>query len=140
MIVVGWSRSFDVGDSTSVHFFRRLSRPTAQLGLEVRAAPPGGLGCPSLGAVRPAAADRRPHGQEIVAKAENTVSIGVQLGELLPITWRAAFHVLFRPNLASWKSAKEFDAFRQEVRALFYTVREALDESRKTAEMLQTLT
>src|SRR5438067_7094 len=83
---------------------------------------------------------RSPHGQEIVAKAENTVSIGVQLGELLPITWRAAFHVFFRPSLASWNSAKEFEAFRQEVRALFYTVREALDESRKTAEMLQTLT
>ena len=83
---------------------------------------------------------RSPHAQDFATRAENSVAIGVQLGELLPITWRAAFHVLFRPNLASWKSVKEFEAFRQEVRALFYTVREALDESRKTAEMLQTLT
>ena len=83
---------------------------------------------------------RSPHAQDIVARAENTVGIGVQLGELLPITWRAAFHGLFRPSLASWYSVKEFEAIRQEVRALFYTVREAMDGARKTAELLQALT
>src|SRR5437762_10083827 len=83
---------------------------------------------------------RSPHAQDIVARAENSVGIGVQLGELLPITWRATFLGLLRPISASWNSVREFEAFRQQVRALFYTVREAMDGARKTAEMLQALT
>ena len=43
---------------------------------------------------------RSPHAQEVLAQAENTIGIGIQLGELLPLTWRAAFHGLFRPGLA----------------------------------------
>ena len=83
---------------------------------------------------------RSSHTQDIITRAENTVGIGILLGELLPVTWRAAFHSLFRPTLAPWKSVKEFEALRQEVRALFYTLREAIDNARKTAEMLQALT
>jgi hypothetical protein len=81
-----------------------------------------------------------PRTQAVIARAENNVGIGVMLGELLPVTWRAAFNVLFRPSLAPWKSVKEFEAFRHEIRALFYTVRETMDSIRKTAEMLQALT
>src|SRR5260370_705063 len=62
--------------------------------------------------------------QDIIARAENNVGIGIQLGELLPITWSALFNAIFRPSLASWNSVKEFEAFRQQVRALFYTGRE----------------
>ncbi len=78
--------------------------------------------------------------QDIIARAENNVGIGIQLGELLPITWSALFNAIFRPSLASWNSVKEFEAFRQQVRALFYTVREAMDSVRKTAEMLKAVT
>jgi hypothetical protein len=83
---------------------------------------------------------RRPQHQSTIASAESTFGIGVQLGELLPITWRAAFHCLFRPSLACWNSVKEFETFRQQVRALFYTVREAMDGARKIAAMLEALT
>jgi hypothetical protein len=83
---------------------------------------------------------RDPPAQDWVARAENAVDIGVQLGELLPITWRAAFHGLLRPTSAAWHSVQEFETVRQAVRALFYTVREAMDSARKTAEVLQTLT
>jgi hypothetical protein len=81
-----------------------------------------------------------PRGQAVITRAENNVAIGVMLGELLPSTWRAACNVLFRPSLTPWKSVKEFEAFRNDTRALFYTVREAMDSIRKTAEKLQTLT
>lgn len=81
-----------------------------------------------------------PRAQAVITRAENNVGIGVMLGELLPSTWRAAFNILFRPSLAPWKSVKEFEAFRHETRALFYTVREAMDSIRKTAETLQALT
>ena len=77
--------------------------------------------------------------QEAIARAENTVAIAVQLGELLPITWRAIFHGLFRPTLASWNSAKEFEGLRQQLRALFFTVREAMERAQRIAESLQLL-
>ncbi len=80
------------------------------------------------------------HSQDIIAKAENAVGIGAQLGEFLPLTWRAAFHCLFRPTLAPWNSVKEFEALRQHLRGLFYTVWEAMDGARKIAEMLPALT
>ena len=83
---------------------------------------------------------RGPPAQDFVNRAENAIGIGVQLGELLPITWRAAFHGRLRPTSASWHSVQEFETVRQAVRALFYTVREAMESARKTAEMLQTLT
>ena len=83
---------------------------------------------------------RSPHAHDFITKAENHVGIGVQLGELLPSTWRLAFNALFRSRQASWSSVKEFEAFRQQMRALFYTVREAMDSIRKTAETLQALT
>ena len=78
--------------------------------------------------------------RDVIAKAENVVGIGLQLGESLPIAWRAGFHCLFRPSLASWNSVKDFEAFRNQLRGLFYTVREAMDGARKTAEMLQSIT
>jgi hypothetical protein len=83
---------------------------------------------------------RSQHSQDIFAKAENSVGIGAQLGEFLPLTWRAAFHCLFRPTLAPWNSVKEFEALRQNLRGLFYTVREAMDRALKIAEMLPALT
>jgi hypothetical protein len=63
------------------------------------------------------------HSEDIIAKAENSVSIGAQLGEFLPLTWRAAFHCLFRPTLAPWNSVKEFEALRQNLRACRWTNR-----------------
>lgn len=80
---------------------------------------------------------RSPHTPDIIARAEDSVNIGIQLGELLPLTWRAAFHGLFRP---CWQSAKEFEAVRQQIRALFFTAREAMDDAREIADMLQALT
>src|SRR5438477_487580 len=81
-----------------------------------------------------------PEAADVVAKAENVIGIGVQLGELLPITWRAAFDCILRPDLSPWKTVKDFESFRQALRALFYTVREAMDSARKTAEAFQSLT
>src|SRR5437899_2669743 len=83
---------------------------------------------------------RSPHAQATVESAENTIGIAVQLGEFLPRTWRAAFHALFRPSLAPWKPVKEFEALRHHLRGLFYTVREAMDSARTTAEMVQAIT
>jgi hypothetical protein len=81
-----------------------------------------------------------PPAQDFVRRAKNAVGIGVQLGEMLPITWRATFHGRLRSTSASWHSVQEFETVRQEVRALFFTVRGAMDSARKAAEMLQTLT
>src|ERR1043166_4144705 len=81
-----------------------------------------------------------PHAKEIVARAENCVRIGVMLGELLPITWRGVFHALFRPLSGAWKPVVEFEALRQEVRALFFTVRESMEGANEVARRLQKLT
>jgi|ERR1051325_5606860 hypothetical protein len=83
---------------------------------------------------------RSPTSNDVIARAESHIHIGVMLGELLPSTWRAAFNALFRPTLAPWNSVREFEAFRHETRALFYTVRETMDSIRKTAEIIQSLT
>jgi hypothetical protein len=81
-----------------------------------------------------------PNAQAVITRAQNSIGIGVMLGEFLPSAWHANFNILFRPSLAPWKSVKEFEAFRQDTRALFYKVREAMDGARTVAEKLQALT
>jgi len=60
------------------------------------------------------------------------------------MTWRGLFNALFRPsfrpNLAPWNSIKEYEVFRQQIRTLFFKVREAMDRIQNTAELLQTTT
>jgi hypothetical protein len=78
---------------------------------------------------------RRP--EEIATCAESIVWIGVHLGESLPFTWRLTFDNLLRRGSPAWQTVKDFEAIRQAVRALFFTAREAMDSTRRTAEALQ---
>ncbi len=89
-----------------------------------------------LNARRPELASRQPE----EAGLESIVWFGAKLGELLPFTWQLTFDSLFRPGEESWTTAQEFEAIRQEVRRLFFTAREAMDQTRQWGEALQALT
>ena len=78
--------------------------------------------------------------QAVIGRAEKYISIGVMLGEWLPLIWRATFNILLRPSLGRWQSVQEFEGLRQEVRGMFYKVREAMDNIRKIALTLEGLT
>ena len=91
-----------------------------------------------LSVPRNGAAARRP--EEIAASVESQVSVGVHLGESLPLVWRLTFDTLLRPGAESWSTVSELEAIRQEIRRLFFTVREAMDSFRNLAESLQGVT
>jgi len=76
----------------------------------------------------------------IIAKATATIGIAVQLGESLPLTWQAIFHGLLRAPSPTWGSVKESESLRQQIRALFFSVREVLDVANELAENLQKMT
>jgi hypothetical protein len=78
--------------------------------------------------------------QDLAAIAENTVDIGVLLGELLSITWRAVFNSQLRSSAASWSTVSDFEALRKDLRALFYTTREAMEGASIFAQKIQTRT
>ena len=81
---------------------------------------------------------RRP--EEVVASLESIVAVGINLGEMLPLTWRLTFTDLLRSGTETWSTVREFEAIRQSVARLFFTAREALDWTRQVAEALQSLT
>lgn len=78
--------------------------------------------------------------EEMAASVEYIVSVGISLGELLPLAWRVTFDNLFRPGAESWTTPKEFEAVRREVKRLFFTAREAMSISGQVAEALQART
>jgi hypothetical protein len=78
--------------------------------------------------------------EEDVASLETIVWVGVKAGEMLPLTWRLTFNVLFRSADGAWATGDEFEAVRQDMHRLFFTAREAMDATRQTAEGLQALT
>jgi hypothetical protein len=69
--------------------------------------------------------------------AEELVRAAIQQGELLHVTWLAALHGGLRSNQGSWRSVQEFEAFRKELRALFFTVRETLDRAQNILDVLK---
>ncbi len=76
--------------------------------------------------------------EENIASLESSIlAIGVKVGEMLPLTWRLTFEVLFRPGQESWSALHEFEAVRQTVHRLFFTAREALESTLKIAESMQ---
>lgn len=83
---------------------------------------------------------RSPHPRDAIVKAEHTIGKCVQLGELLPLTWREVFHGLFGPDSASWQSVREFEAVGQLVSTLFHTVRLLMAEVREGAAELLAVT
>lgn len=87
----------------------------------------------------PESSSRRPD-EKLFASLESILSIGIKVGEMLPLTWRLTFDVLFRVGEESWTSVAEFEAIRQDMHRLFFTAREAMDSTRQVAEALQVLT
>src|SRR5438105_1622269 len=75
------------------------------------------------------------HPQEPLASAEDLVRMGIHIGEALPIIWRLAFkQMLVKPGDSPWMTTEESEATRNAIRGLFFTAREALESTRKTAE------
>jgi hypothetical protein len=78
--------------------------------------------------------------EELFASVESVLSLGIKVGEMLPLTWRLTFDVFFRTGEESWTSVPEFEAVRKDMHRLFFTVREAMDSTRQAAEALQAQT
>jgi hypothetical protein len=77
--------------------------------------------------------------EEVATSLEFIVWYGVKLGEILPLHWSIVFDNLFRPGQEAWTTVKEFEAARQAVRHLFFTVREAMEGTLQIAQALQGL-
>ena len=78
---------------------------------------------------------RRP--EQVADSLGSVVRAGIKLGEGLPDAWRLAFNNLVRVGDESWTTVAEFEAVRNAVRRLFFTAREAMEKTRRTAETLQ---
>jgi len=76
---------------------------------------------------------------ETVGSLEPIVLYAVKLGEMLSLHWRIVSDELARSGHA-WTTVKEFESARESVRLMFFTAREAMEKTLKSAEAIQHLT